>query len=160
MTKLEKRNQLIAYEVGSDIYIGPSMNRITFISKAGGFKWSKNMVTKDLLPVRWQEFINFMRAHGHHENKYGQSIALLRCDSEHVYGTSEMKKILLDAGVKMIMSPTNLKEWNGLAEQGHGQTGRTVTSMLACARHLPERAFWPKAWEYSDVLHNLESCMI
>ena len=59
-----------------------------------------------------------------------------------------MKKILLESGVTMIMSPTNIKEWNGLAEQGHGQSGRTVTSIR------------PKAWEYSDLLHNFESCMI
>lgn len=155
--KLETRNLVVGKEVGTDIF-GPVLGAsvVTFTDKATGYRISHPFQKdgKKEIPKILDFIVTHYRKFGHHSDEFRSPIDILKSDSESVYKSTFIKDVLDKHGITPIYSPPEQKQYNGLAESTHKIGGMKVSSMYACAPHVPEQK-WLSAWNLADHISNM-----
>jgi len=157
VSKVEPRNEIVGYQVGSDVY-GPFYGEyiISYVDKSTGYPMAFRLGKggKANVPQSFEQMLETYRSYGHHSDKTNRPIASFISDSDTVYTSQVMTNMYRRAGIKHTTSPPGSQAYNGLAENNHHRTSCIVTCMYVCSPHV-SYALWTRAWHLANIIDSL-----
>jgi hypothetical protein len=114
--------------------------------------------TEKLLSYRMKKKSEFFEAlknvvHDYHEKYSLASWKLLYCDQEAGLNTDEARKWLEDNKIRLITSPTDTPEMNGIAEESNKWMGEVTGSLLHHSGRMV--TFWNEAYDYAIQIRDV-----
>jgi len=158
--RVEGRNLIIGAQIGLDFF-GPILEASMLVAtdKASGYMFTVPVPKngkKDTVALI-QKILDHYARYGHHKSEFNVPIIEVRCDSDKLFLSKEVDKLMSANGIKVIASPPDVHELNGLAERSNQTILNKCRMAFAQAKHCPE-ILWPLCWEYQVVLYNLCLC--